>query len=1455
MNEICFNKVLECAGKHQSLIFVHSRKETAKTARFIKDTAMSQGAMARFMREDSASREILQTEAEACKNLDLKDLLPYGIGIHHAGMARADRTLVEDLFSDGHIQVLVSTATLAWGVNLPAHTVIIKGTQIYNPVKGAWDELSPQDVMQMMGRAGRPQFDSFGEGIILTGAQELQFYLSLFNTQLPIESQYVKVLPDNLNAEIVLGSVQNLQDAANWLGYSYLYVRMLRSPALYGVPLGTIEADPLLLDRRLDLAHSAAILLDRNNLIRYDRKTGVFQVTDLGRIASHYYVTFTTIASFNDHLKPTMGDIELCRLFSLADEFKYMIVREEEKIELAKLVERVPIPVKESLDEPTAKINVLLQAYISSLKLEGLALSSDMVYVTQSAGRLMRCLYEICLRRGWAGLTDKALSLCKMVNHRMWGSQSPLRQFKGLPAEILVRLEKKDLAWERYYDMSSQELGELIRMPKYGKTLHRLIHQFPKVQLSAHVQPVTRSLLKFDLTITPDFIWEDKLHGFVEPFWIIVEDQDSEHILYHQHWILKKSFADEEHVVTFTVSVAEPVPPQYFIRVVSDRWLQCETVLPVSFRHLILPERFPPPTELLDLQPLPVASLRNPAFEALYKGLKHFNPIQTQVFASLYNTDDHTLVCAPTGSGKTICAEFAVLRMLARAADGKCTARCVYIAPVEALAKERLRDWSEKFGMGLGVSVAQLTGEGISDLKLLERSNIIISTPEHWDMLSRRWKQRKAVQGVSLFVVDEVHLLGGSKGPVLEIITSRMRYIGSQFSEEQKKVGAGIRVLALGHSVANYKELSEWIGAAGHSTFSFPPGVRPVPLEIHIQGFDSNQFDARMQAMIRPCFNAILNHASRGRPALVFVPSRKHARRVALELLALAVSQAESHRFRLADPKDVEPFLARVKDETLKQALSHGIGIITETMSATERNIVDLLFESGAIQVVVATAVTCWGMTLAAHLVLMMGTQSFDASGTGSSDYPVSDLLQMIGRASRPNIDDGGKCVLMCHSPRKDYYKKFLFEPLPVESHLDHFLHDHMVAEIVTRTIENKQDAVDYLTWTFYYRRLTQNPNFYNMQGVTHRHLSDHLSDLVESTLSDLEKSRVISIDDDSDLSALNLGMISAYYHISYATLELFASSLTGKTKLKGLLEILSAASEFDTLPVRPGEEEAVRKCLLHSPIAAPEGVKYTDPHAKVNALLQAYFSRQSMVGDLALDQKSVVHECIRLLQACVDVIASNGWLSPALVAMEMSQMITQAMWDKDPALLQIPNINKELCQRLAQVGVTTVFDLVDLEDERRRELLQLPESQLEEVAAACSRYPDINLSYEASCSDVQVMPGETVTIWVALEREMLSGDLLPVTAPRFPSRRDEAWWLVVGEAASNSLLAIKRVALNKASKIKLEFSAPTSPGSNNLTLFFMCDSYLGCDQEYEVACRVRQAENGIGSDIMEPSN
>ncbi|KAG2697994.1 hypothetical protein I3760_07G130100 [Carya illinoinensis] len=1433
MNDVCYEKVMAVAGKHQVLIFVHSRKETAKTARAIRDAALANDTLGRFLKEDSASREILHTHTDLVKSNELKDLLPYGFAIHHAGLARADRQLVEELFADGHAQVLVSTATLAWGVNLPAHTVIIKGTQIYNPEKGAWTELSPLDVMQMLGRAGRPQYDSYGEGIIITGHSELQYYLSLMNQQLPIESQFVSKLPDQLNAEIVLGTVQNAREASNWIGYTYLYVRMVRNPTLYGLPADALTRDITLEERRADLIHSAATILDKNNLVKYDRKSGYFQVTDLGRIASYYYITHGTISTYNEHLKPTMGDIELCRLFSLSEEFKYVTVRQDEKMELAKLLDRVPIPIKESLEEPSAKINVLLQAYISQLKLEGLSLTSDMVFITQSAGRLMRALFEIVLKRGWTQLAEKALNLCKMINRRMWSVQTPLRQFNGIPNDTLMKLEKKDLAWDRYYDLSSQEIGELIRVPKMGRTLHKFIHQFPKLNLAAHVQPITRTVLRVELTITPDFQWEDKVHGYVEPFWVIVEDNDGEYVLHHEYFMLKKQYIDEDHTLNFTVPIYEPLPPQYFIRVVSDRWLGSQTVLPVSFRHLILPEKYPPPTELLDLQPLPVTALRNPSYEALYS-FKHFNPVQTQVFTVLYNTDDNVLVAAPTGSGKTICAEFAILRNHQKGPES--VMRVVYIAPLEALAKERYRDWERKFGKdGIKMRVVELTGEATTDLKLLEKSQIIISTPEKWDALSRRWKQRKPVQQVSLFIIDELHLIGGQGGPVLEVIVSRMRYIASQVENK-------IRIVALSTSLANAKDLGEWIGATSHGLFNFPPGVRPVPLEVHIQGVDIANFEARMQAMTKPTYTAIVQLAKNEKPALVFVPTRKHVRLTAVDLMTYSDGDGEKKPFLLQTLDKLDPYIDRVNDEMLKATLRHGVGYVHEGLTDRDRDIVSYLFGIGGIKVCVMSSSMCWGVSLSAHLVVVMGTQYYDGRENAHTDYPVTDLLQMMGHASRPLLDNSGKCVILCHAPRKEYYKKFLYEAFPVESHLHHFLHDNLNAEIVAKIIENKQDAVDYLTWTFMYRRLTQNPNYYNLQGVSHRHLSDHLSELVENTLSDLEASKCVIIEDDMDLTPSNLGMIASYYYISYTTIERFSSSLTSKTKMKGLLEILSSATEYALLPVRPGEEDVVRRLINHQRFSF-ENPKCTDPHVKANALLQAHFSRQTVGGNLASDQREVLLSASRLLQAMVDVISSNGWLSLALLAMEISQMVTQGMWERDSMLLQLPHFTKDLakkCQENHGKSIETVFDLVEMEDDERRELLQMSDDQLLHIAQFCNRFPNIDMTYEVLDSD-SVRAGREMTLLVTLERDMEGRtEVGPVDAPRYPKAKDEGWWLVVGDTKTNQLLAIKRVSLQRKSKVKLDF-APAEAGKKTYTLYFMCDSYLGCDQEYTFTVNVRE--------------
>ncbi|KAG9438151.1 U5 small nuclear ribonucleoprotein [Apis mellifera carnica] len=919
MNEIVYEKTMEHAGRNQVLVFVHSRKETGKTARAIRDMCLEKDTLGQFLREGSASMEVLRTEAEQVKNQELKDLLPYGFAIHHAGMTRVDRTLVEDLFADRHIQVLVSTATLAWGVNLPAHTVIIKGTQVYNPEKGRWVELGALDVLQMLGRAGRPQYDTKGEGILITNHSELQYYLSLLNQQLPIESQLISKMSDMLNAEIVLGTIQNIRDAVTWLGYTYLYIRMLRCPNLYGISQDKIKEDALLELHRADLIHSAAVALDRSGLIKYDRKSGNFQATELGRIASHYYCTHETMAIYNQLLKRTLSEIELFRVFSLSSEFKHINVREEEKLELQKLMERVPIPVKESIEEPSAKVNVLLQAYISQLKLEGFALMSDMVFVTQSASRLMRAIFEIVLFRGWAQLADKCLSLCKMIDRRMWQSMSPLRQFRKMPEEIVKKIEKKNFPWERLYDLGPNEIGELIRVPKLGKTIHKYIHQFTKLELSTHIQPITRSTLRVELTITPDFQWDEKVHGASEAFWILVEDVDSEVILHHEYFLLKAKYATDEHLIKFFVPVFEPLPPQYFLRVVSDRWIGAETQLPVSFRHLILPEKNLPPTELLDLQPLPITALRNSKFESIYADkFPQFNPIQTQVFNAIYNSDDNVFVGAPTGSGKTTIAEFAVLRLFTQNPEG----RCVYMVSKEALAELVYMDWSAKFNQQLGRKVVLLTGETGTDLKLLAKGQIIITTADKWDVLSRRWKQRKNVQNIQLFIVDELQLIGGEEGPVLEVACSRARYISSQLDKPT-------RIIALSASLADAKDAAQWLGAPAAATFNFHPSVRPVPLELHVQGINITHNASRLAAMAKPVYNAILRHASH-KPVIVFVPTRRQARLTAIDLLTFTAAEGQPSRFFHAEEADIKPFLDRMTDKTLRKHYLKVLRIFTK---------------------------------------------------------------------------------------------------------------------------------------------------------------------------------------------------------------------------------------------------------------------------------------------------------------------------------------------------------------------------------------------------------------------------------------------------------------------------------------------------------------------------------------------
>jgi pre-mRNA-splicing helicase BRR2 len=352
--------------------------------------------------------------------------------------------------------------------------------------------------------------------------------------------------------------------------------------------------------------------------------------------------------------------------------------------------------------------------------------------------------------------------------------------------------------------------------PSYSTSCLNIVYQSFShfFSLQAQVQPITRSLIRVDLSITPDFRWDEKYHGQVENFWIIIEDVDGEIILFQDQFILRQRYAEDEHTVTFSVPMTEPIPPNYYVSVISDRWLQSEVRLPISFKHLILPEKFPPHTPLLDLQTLPFSAFHNPEYEAIYQSsIPSFNKIQTQVFQALYTTDDNVFVGAPTGSGKTICAEFALLRLWAK----KVKSRAVCIEPFQDMVDLRLKEWQLKFGeLRDRKKFVKLTGETSADLRLLEEGDVIICTPVQWDVLSRRWKQRKNVQTIGLLIADEVQLIGGEVGPVYEVVISRTRYVSAQTDIKT-------RIVACGVSLANARDLGEWMGVPTHAIFNFSP--------------------------------------------------------------------------------------------------------------------------------------------------------------------------------------------------------------------------------------------------------------------------------------------------------------------------------------------------------------------------------------------------------------------------------------------------------------------------------------------------------------------------------------------------------------------------------------------------------------------------------------------------------
>lgn len=1439
MNEIVYEKVAERAGQHQVLVFVHSRKDTGKTAQSIKGEAMSRGTIGAFLRASADSQTALTEAARSAKDAQLQDLLPYGFAIHHAGMARSDRNMVESLFAEGHVQLLVSTATLAWGVNLPAHTVIIKGTQVYRPERGGWAELSAQDVLQMLGRAGRPQYDTQGEGIILTTHSELQYYLSLMNQQLPIESQLIgTALVDHLNAEIVLGTISTVDEAIDWLGETYLYVRMLRDQTgAYGVTSEMRTTDPELRNYRRGLVHAAAAILDKANLVRYDRRTGLLKGTEVARIASHYYITHHSMATYNAQLKSTISDIDLVRIFSCSHEFRLIPVRLEERVELTALAQRVPVPIREGTDEPVAKINILLQAYISQLTLEGFALAADMVYVTQSAGRILRALFELCLRRGWARAARVALDLCRQVERRQWKAMSPLRQLAdAIPTDIIRKVERKDFAWDLIFELSPTELGELIRTPSAGRTLHSALATFPRVTLETAMVPLRRDLIRLDLVLRPRIT---RTSG--ELFWLLVEDCDGDALLHGESLVLR---AQEERRLSVLIPLVEPIPPILFVRVLADRWLGCEARLAVNLTRLVLPEKrgisldlssveetmmmgegeigdelmtaYPAMSDYLREQLLPLLRLER-------------GRLVRAAYPAAFKSDQSLLIGACPNLQAELLAELAIWRTLIQHEGGERAPLMVYIGPSNrrVLATQRER-WSRIYK---DLPMAVLTGDAATDMKLAERGGLLLTSARDWDQLSRRWKTRRSLHRLSLLLVGWLPAL--AVDGYLEVGLSRVRLMASQ-------LGRAIRIVALGLPQWNARETAAWLGVTDDCIFNVEGWGGS--LAIKLAGSHIGHGPSMIASLVRPLVRAAVGRSS----VLIYVPDGETVRQVA-ELL-LEYCEHESPETGAEGTPAKASHEVHPEDELLGWALEQGIAFYDGSTVELEQ----VLAWKARITVLPANQhhlvnLLLMNRTSRPELVVIMSTSQVE--------YDLSDLWAMIG-----STDQGA--LIYCPAARRAGLVRLLEEAPPtLESALDAHLVEALNAEIAIKTIGSAQEAVDWLTWSLLYRRLARNPNYYGLAKVDALALSEFLSELVEGALGELGAAGCIqeeTVDGQPTVQPMDLGLIAAYYGVHCATVEALARSLTGGQGTwdpRTLLECISrAAVEFgddhvgdsNNGPSGGGvlgrreahdEHEILLWERLHRrlPYRLPGGrPDYRDGHVRAFLLLVAHCARVKLPRPGLDDgRRAVVEMALRLLQATVDVTAAYGLLPACLAAMETGQLLVQALLPTDPPIRQVLPGGPALKVALEQ-GLTSVYDL----SETLLAHVEDPSTRTMAIRAA-NRFPSLEvlqLSFESQ-TPIDGEAAKERMLTVRVQRTAAPGSVI---APWYPAPKEEAWWLVVG--VREMLLAIKRFTVETETTISVpltlaEVGVEVIQGGASIKAYLICDSYVGADQELDVPC------------------
>ncbi|KAL3475467.1 Sec63 Brl domain-containing protein [Aspergillus californicus] len=802
-----------------------------------------------------------------------------------------------------------------------------------------------------------------------------------------------------------------------------------------------------------------------------------------------------------------------------------------------------------------------------------------------------------------------------------------------------------------------------------------------------------------------------------------------------------------------------------------------------------------------------------------YRSLFHFpvfNAVQSKCFPTIYRTDDNIVLAAPTGSGKTVIMELAICRLLNTLKDEQF--KVVYQAPTKSLCSERFRDWNRKFH-SLGLQCAELTGdtEHSQQLRNVQNSQIIITTPEKWDSMTRKWKDHvRLMQLVKLFLIDEVHTLKEARGATLEAVVSRM-----------KSIGSNVRFVALSATIPNSEDIATWLGrnvmsqhAPAHREH-FGEEFRPVKLQKFVYGYQSNGNDFAFDKLCNSKLSDVIGQHSARKPIMIFCCTRNSAVTTAKELARLwSMSNAPARLWKgLNRP-------VPVNNSDLKTTTNAGVAFHHAGLDPTDRHHIENGFIEGKISIICCTSTLAVGVNLPCHLVIIKNTVGWQDGRC--QEYSDLEVMQMLGRAGRPQFDDSATAVILTRRERVNHYEKLVSGSESLESCLHLNLIDHLNAEIGLGNVTSIESAVRWLAGTFLFVRLRRNPTHYKLkEGANQDDEDEMLRQICEKDVKLLQDCKLVTSE---GLKATPFGDAMARYYVRFETMKTFLT-LKAQSDVAQILSVISQAEEFRDVRLKAGEKSLYKEINRSRDIVYPINVDIAQPAHKISLLIQSELSAVDLPSSeqfqkhkfsLQQDRNFVFAHVSRLIRCIIDCQVHLQDSLTVRNALELARSLAAKVWDNSPhQMKQIEQIGVVAVRKLAAAGIDSIEVLEDTEPHRIDMTLSKNPPFGMKLKSRLLEFPKLRVSVKMDRKDIK--SGRSVKVPFKAEIAFMNEK-----CPTFFQRRP-VYVCFLAETSDGRLIDFRRISATKLQKSdEISLIAEMKSQEDCIICHVMCDEIAG---------------------------